>query len=117
MRTLELATGDPMLLEIEKTDEPRGLRLVGEVDASNVDALNDAIEKALGSGGDFTLDLGGLAFMDSSGVQVLIRTAMRLQGQGKLILIQPGDVVRRILDLIPVTKLENVEVRDEEPDT
>jgi anti-sigma B factor antagonist len=102
-----------MLLKIEKTDDPRGLRLVGELDASNVDVLTAAIEPEIQDGGDLTLDLAGLAFMDSTGIQVLVRTAKSLHGRGDLILVSPGSLVKRILDLIPVEKLDNVSVVDD----
>jgi anti-anti-sigma factor len=103
-----------MLLTVERTAEPRGFRLVGELDASNVGMLSGALEREVNQGGDLTLDLAGLAFMDSSGIQVLIKTAQDLGQQGRLILLSPGDLVRRILSLIPMEKLANVEVIDEE---
>ena len=58
--------------------------------------------------------LAGLAFMDSTGIQVLVRTARSLDGRGRLILVSPGSLVKRILDLIPVAKLENVSIVDED---
>ena len=103
-----------MLLQIEKTDDPRGFRLVGELDASNVSSVSEAIEPEVEVGGDLTLDLAGLAFMDSTGIQVLVRTAKSLDGRGRLILVSPGSLVKRILDLIPVAKLENVSIVDED---
>jgi anti-sigma B factor antagonist len=103
-----------MLLQVERTDDPRGFRLVGELDASNVGVLSGALEREVGQGGDLTLDLGGLAFMDSSGIQVLIRAAQDLKGHGRLILLSPGDLIRRILSLIPMDKLTNVEIQDED---
>jgi anti-anti-sigma factor len=103
-----------MLLKIEKTEDPRGFRLVGELDASNVQVLSAAIEPEVQNGGDLTLDLAGLAFMDSTGIQVLVRTARTLEGRGDLILVSPGSLVKRILELIPVEKLENVSVVDED---
>jgi len=103
-----------MLLTVERTDQPRGFRLIGELDASNVGMLSDALGREVGQGGDLTLDLGGLAFMDSSGIQVLIKTAQDLGTNGRLILRSPGDLVRRILSLIPMDKLTNVEVVDDE---
>src|SRR5437867_3348700 len=106
--------GGSMLLQVERTEVPRGFRLVGELDASNVGMLSDALNHEISRGGDLTLDLAGLAFMDSSGIQVLIRTAQDLQGQGRLILLSPGDLVRRILSLIPMDKLTNVEIQDQE---
>jgi anti-anti-sigma factor len=102
-----------MLLTVERTDQPRGFRLIGELDASNVGMLSDALGREVGQGGDLTLDLGGLAFMDSSGIQVLIKTAQDLGEDGRLILQSPGELVRRILSLIPMDKLANVEIVDE----
>ena len=103
-----------MLLTIERTEEPRGFRLVGELDASNVESLTDVLTPVVSEGGNLTLDLAGLAFMDSTGIQVLVATAQKLQGRGNLILVSPGSLVRRILDLIPVRKLDNVEIAGDE---
>ena len=103
-----------MLLQIEKTESPRGLRLVGELDASNVDQLSEAIAPEIAEGGDLTLDLAGLAFMDSTGIQVIVRTAQNLGERGTLVLVSPGSLVRRILELIPVDRLENVRLEDDE---
>jgi len=103
-----------MLLDIHSTDTPRGFRLVGELDASNVSTLSEALQPAIERGGDVTLDLAGLAFMDSTGIQVLVRTAQELSGRGNLVLVSPGSLVRRILELIPVQKLDNVEIVGDE---
>jgi len=103
-----------LLLQVERVEDPRGFRLVGELDASNVGVLQDALMREVEKGGDLTLDLAGLAFMDSSGIQALIKAAQGLAGQGKLILLSPGDLVRRILSLIPMDKLANVEILDED---
>ncbi len=103
-----------MLLDIEKTESPRGFRLIGELDASNVTSLSEALQPEIDRGGDLTLDLAGLAFMDSTGIQVLVRTAQGLEGRGNLILVSPGTLVRRILELIPVQKLDNVQIVGDE---
>lgn len=103
-----------MLLDIERTEAPRGFRLIGELDASNVSSLSEALQPEIDRGGDLTLDLAGLAFMDSTGIQVLVRTAQGLEGRGNLILVSPGSLVRRILELIPVQKLDNVQIVGEE---
>ena len=76
--------------------------------------MAEALGREVGEGGDLTLDLGGLAFMDSSGIQVLIKTAQDLGTNGRLILQSPGELVRRILSLIPMDKLANVEIVDDE---
>ena len=103
-----------MLLQIEPMQSPRGFRLVGELDASNASQLWAAIEPALDDAGDLTLDLAGLAFMDSSGIQILVNTAQGLADHGTLVLVSPGPLVRRLLDLIPVERLGNVRIVGEE---
>src|SRR5438132_829054 len=103
-----------MLLQIERLDSARGFRLVGELDASNVGALRTALEPAIAEGGDLTLDLSALAFMDSSGIQILVTTAQGLGDRGALILVSPGSLVRRLLNLIPVERLENVRIESNE---
>jgi anti-anti-sigma factor len=104
-----------MLLQIDKLASGRGFRLVGELDASNVSELRELLEPAVAEGGDITLDLGGLAFMDSSGIQILVTTAQGLGDRGTLVLLSPGPLVRRLLSLIPVERLENVRIEGEEP--
>src|SRR5438067_10353140 len=84
----------PMLLQLARTTEPRGFRLVGEIDLSNVSTLSQALAREIEIGGDLTLDLAGLVFMDSTGIQVIIQTARQLEGRGRLILLEPGDLVR-----------------------
>jgi anti-anti-sigma factor len=103
-----------MLLQIERLDSGQGFRLVGELDASNVGELQEALDPAVAEGGDLTLDLAGLAFMDSSGIQILVTTAHGLGDRGSLILVSPGTLVRRLLNLIPVDRLENVRIEGEE---
>ena len=103
-----------MPLRIMKSDHEAGLRLVGELDVSNVADLAEAIRAEVDRGGDVVLELGGLAFMDSSGIQLLIRTSRELEGRGQLTLVSPGELVRRTLELVPVERLGNVEIIDDE---
>lgn len=103
-----------LLLQVERVEDPRGFRLVGELDASNVGVLSDALSKEMEKGGDLTLDLAGLAFMDSTGIQALIKTAQELAPQNRLVLRSPGDLVRRILSLVPMNRMANVEILDDE---
>lgn len=102
-----------MLLQIVQTTDPRGFRLVGEMDISNAGTLESALAAEVARGGDVVLDLAGLAFMDSSGIQVIIRAAHQLGGGGKLILLGAGDLVRRSLERIRLGQLANVEIVDE----
>ena len=97
------------LLQVVRTDEPRTIRLVGELDASNADDLLIDLDPELNSGGDLTLDLGALAFIDSLGLRSLLRMAHTLDA-GRLILREPQPGVGRTLDIIGVEKMTNISV-------
>jgi len=102
-----------MRLVVARTMEPAGFRLTGELDVATAPQLTDALEPALRRGGDVTLDLSDLSFMDSTGLQVLIGSAISLDGNGRLILRSPGNLVRTILQLaIHTDKLANLVVED-----
>lgn len=98
-----------MALDIQRT-EPEGLRLVGELDIASDRELADALETEIARGGDVTLDLSGLEFIDSSGVRALIRAAEALQSKGRLILRSPAPPVKRVLDLMRLDTVPNMEI-------
>ncbi len=74
----------------------RVVRLVGEIDISNADALGRHLDRLLAvSGGPVVIDLAGLDFMDSSGIAMLLRAV----GDAATVEIRnPSTVVRRIIE-------------------
>jgi anti-sigma B factor antagonist len=84
---------------VEAEPGSRTLLLSGELDMAYAEALTDAASPLMEQPGDVTFDLSRLSFIDSSGLLALLRTADRLEG-GSLILRQPSDPVRRVLDLV-----------------
>ena len=99
------------------TDLPsgEGLRLSGELDLSSAAALTDALDPLLARGGRIVLDVSDLSFMDSTGLQVLIRSALSLGERGELVLLNPGNLVRSILELaIRTDKIPNLLVETQE---
>jgi anti-anti-sigma factor len=96
---------------IERTGDPRGVKLTGDLDASNVQAFRDAIESDVQEGGDLTIDLRELSFMDSSGIGALIEAARRLEGRGSLILL-PGGLNPSLLAIMAELALPNLQVGD-----
>jgi anti-anti-sigma factor len=78
--------------------------LTGELDiASEADAAA-ALTAALGDGGVLVADLRDLAFLDSTGVRVLLTAHLQAQERGVRFGVARSDgVVRRLLD---VTRIE-----------
>src|SRR5437867_6455833 len=89
---------------------PRGFRLEGEIDLSNASTLAEMLEAPVEAGGDVTLDLAGVAFMDSTAIQVLLKSGKAIEGRGRVILSQPGSLVSNVLKLIKADRLPGIEM-------
>jgi anti-sigma B factor antagonist len=92
-------------MEIERIE--CGLALRGEFDAATAEQLEAVLQQALlGSSGAFLLDLSGLEFMDSGGVNALLRTRALLGREERaLAVISPPGPARQVLDAIGVADL------------
>ncbi len=94
-------------------DRPRGLRLSGELDVETVESLEAALAPFVGDGREITLDLSELPFMDSMGVNAILRTAMKMEGRGRLVLRSPTTLVRNIFRVaLGMHQLPNVDIDD-----
>ncbi len=72
----------------------------GDVDAATCPRLAEALGQALDDGPPVvTVDMGGVSFMDASGVGVLVSAANRAHDLGgRLRLCAPSPAVLRVLD-------------------
>jgi anti-sigma B factor antagonist len=93
-----------MPMEVAPAGAPRTFRLAGELDLLNAEEVEAKLEPDSKGQGDLVLDLTDLAFIDSSGIRVLIRTAERLEGRGRLILRSPNRQVQVVLSLVGVAR-------------
>lgn len=77
------------------------IRLVGELDTSNVDRVRAATAKAVSEGAlRLVFDLSDLDFIDSSGITVLLAAV----GQAESVLIRhPSVAARRIIETTGLT--------------
>ena len=82
---------------------------------SNGEALSRLLAKESTAGGDLTLELSGLAFIDSSGVRALLAAARGLAGRGRLVLAGARPGVRRVLDLMGVDHAPGVVFSEQTP--
>jgi anti-sigma B factor antagonist len=82
----------------------------GELDLSGVDRARRAIEEAEGSAtGLLVLDLSGLDFIDSTGLEVMLRAARRAHDEGRRLIVQrPSTYVRRLLELTAIDQTLDV---------
>lgn len=89
-------------LEIDALVDAPGLRVAGELDASNVADLASRLD-GLVAGDDITLDLTGLEFIDSAGMNALITVARNLgEGSRMTMRVLKEGPVRRVIDLMGI---------------
>ncbi|MFE5914005.1 STAS domain-containing protein [Streptomyces wedmorensis] len=88
-----------------RDDRTAVLTVEGELDMETADRLEDLLAEQFGQGRRrLVLDLAALGFMDSSGLNVLIRAVNRAREiGGDLYLAAPTPAVRRILEITGVT--------------
>jgi anti-anti-sigma factor len=116
------------MARVEKTSEPAAdelgsvvcthdasgatiVRLIGEIDISNADALGAELDRMIGNGNGnaddrLVVDLAGLQFMDSSGIAMLLRAARRV---GTISVRNPTAVVRRIIECTGLADVLRIE--------
>ena len=74
--------------------------LTGDLDIASGAQATAALSDALGAGGVLVADLRQLAFLDSTGVRVLLGAHLRAEERGVRFGVARGDgMVRRLLDV------------------
>jgi anti-anti-sigma factor len=92
----------PLEVEVAQTGDECVLVLRGELDPHTAPLLRDEIDRATADGSTQTLvlDVGGLRFIDSSGLRVIIGAHKEMTARsGRLVLRAPTDTTRRLLDI------------------
>ena len=91
---------------------PARLSIFGEVDAATAPLLDDALAgAAAGAGGasELVVDCQGLAFIDSSGLNVFVVHAERLAAQGgQLVLESPPPSTRRLFEITGIDRVVTI---------
>ncbi len=85
------------LCHFESVERPYGVRLVGEIDASNAGRLDDVLA-ALSPAGDVHVDMTRLQYIDLRGLRTLVRAAGSRTPPARLVLVEPQPIVRQVLE-------------------
>jgi len=106
------AASDPRTsedLRVETVMAPEGATvfLTGELDLATAPALEDALAALYEVGVvGLVIDLGGVTFIDSSGLHELVVALKRQRGRGgDVVLRAPSRQTRRVLDIVGLTTL------------
>lgn len=90
-------------LTVRSTRPRRDVTLVeaaGELDTATVPRLRACLDAGTPH---VAVDLGGLTFVDSSGIEVLVRARKRTSGSLHLVGVRRSRAVTRVLDLFGLT--------------
>jgi anti-anti-sigma factor len=91
---------------VEPRDGRYVVKLIGDLDLSNVDQLRKTLESAPASTAHLLIDAGELSFMDSSGIAVLLESVNR----GVTVTLRnPSAMIRRLIDITGVAEVLRIE--------
>lgn len=92
---------DDLVVDVRTAAGATVLTLRGELDIDTADLLHRALDAALAVPGTVVvIDCGDLAFCDSTGLSLLLRTRARAADAGSRIeLARPRPMIRRMLEL------------------
>ncbi|MFI0416758.1 STAS domain-containing protein [Spongiactinospora sp. 9N601] len=90
------------LFRIHSTPHPPLLRVEGEIDANSAARFLAALRGAARSlGGDITLDLGELSFIDLGGLRAIVEVAGEIGAEGRNLVLSPvAPHVRQLIQII-----------------
>jgi anti-sigma B factor antagonist len=88
------------VLGTEKVGDASVVRLAGELDLYNANAVREALLEACNTGPErVVVDLSEVEFMDSTTLGVLIEARTRLENRNAFLLAAPGRETRRALQI------------------
>ena len=92
---------DGIDLQVDRNGGSATVRVAGEIDLTSAPKLDDEVTGLIeDSVNALTIGLEGVSFMDSTGLRVLLKASKLLEASGgTLILGQPSDPVRRLLEV------------------
>ncbi|MGH9086406.1 MAG: STAS domain-containing protein [Acidimicrobiales bacterium] len=93
-----VAGESPLVVERTVVEGRDRVAVRGELDAFTAPELRASIDNA--ESDDVELDLGGVSFIDSSGLATVVESHQRLEREDRrLVIVDRSDIVQRLLDL------------------
>lgn len=93
-----VAGESPLVVERTVVEGRDRVAVRGELDAFSAPELRACIDAA--ESGDVELDLGGVSFIDSSGLATVVESHQQLEREARrLVIVDRSDIVQRLLEL------------------
>ena len=98
------STGDDPALSVSiehgEGDAKARVQVAGEVDVLSVGELSAALGQIIAGGAtEIHLDLGGVSFLDSTGLTALLTARAQLEGRGSVTVDAASPAVRRTFEI------------------
>lgn len=104
----------PFDVEASGSDGTITARLVGELDLVTVPSFEEHLDRLRQEGArQLTLDLAGLAFIDSTGLSALVSALKRYRAEGgDIVLRSPTRATSKVLEISGLAQVFNIEKID-----
>jgi anti-sigma B factor antagonist len=98
-----------MTIEIKKNSEMTVIELGGRLDTTTAPVLDKTINNDLTETKNLVLDLGGLEYISSAGLRVLLSTQKKLQKVGYMKVTNVCEEVMEIFEMTGFADILNIE--------
>jgi anti-sigma B factor antagonist len=99
-------------LHVKSLDGNGAFLVEGELDMATVPRLRKLLKEHLPARGDVILDVSGLSFIDSTGLQEILDLSARLT-EGAIVLRNPTPSVRKIIHVTGLDRTERLKIEPE----
>ncbi len=89
------------------------LYVAGEVDIANASEFEEALARLATEKIPVAVDLSDVTFMDSTGLHVILATALARNGNGPLKIVNPSRTILRTMQIVGMTAAPEIEVNVE----
>ena len=98
-----------MTIEKNLEETKLTLKLDGRLDTTTAPMLEDEIKASIAGVQKLELDFGGLAYLSSAGLRVLLGAQKIMNQQGKMIISTVNDTIMEVFELTGFSKILTVE--------
>ena len=98
-----------MTIEKNLEETKLTLKLDGRLDTTTAPMLEDEIKASIAGVQKLELDFGGLAYLSSAGLRVLLGAQKIMNLQGKMIIRNVNDTIMEVFELTGFSKILTVE--------
>ena len=98
-----------MRIDKEREGEKLTLAVIGRLDTTTAPELSAALDASLEDVKELILDLGGLEYISSAGLRVLLGAQRRMNKQGSMKLVHVNELVMEVFEVTGFSTILTIE--------